>query len=204
MRTWTVLVLVLGIGIAACGGAQGGTSDGGTGGGADGNTGGNTDRRQIGSGKDACDLLQSDAVAPSLGVEWSEVEFKPGSESLDRMGRFLCTAEWQGSSPTELPRVILTVMGEDYSTDAKAVASLESAVTFLVERAKAKAAERGDPMQEDFEQRIDGVGDEAVFVGNNLLVAAGGVRFTINAKVEEPQDDRQRAIEVAQRVAGAL
>lgn len=151
-------------------------------------------------GPAVCAVLESGIVEEVFGVESDSVNYRPGSKYIPHP---LCTASWD----THAASVSLTVFNQTFDSPAAAVASLESAVAKLEEGITVTVRGKERTTQVDFDDWMDGVGDQAAWAPSNkeLLVAANGVRFAVT--VSGAGDDaasKAKAVEVARRVVDAF
>lgn len=144
-----------------------------------------------------CKLLESGLVADVLGAEPADISYRPASKFVPQG---LCTATWQGIE------VALTVIKTQFESNEAAVESLESAVASLEKGLTVTVGGRERTKQVDFEDWMDGVGDQAAWAPalSELSVAANGLRFAVTVRGADDATNRERAIALARKVASSL
>lgn len=104
--------------------------------------------------------------------------------------------------PNSVAEVSVTLVADQFDSAAAAVASLEDAVATLSKGVTVNVGGRDYTEKTSFGDWLDGVGDKAIFSDSGeLLVAAGGKRFSVLVKVaDDPATNRENAIVLAKRI----
>jgi hypothetical protein len=167
--------------------------------------------------------VEVDAPCALLEPIATELFIPPDTETNVReptySGNHLCIISWDipGIDSEESTRralskelrynneISLTMMGTTYGSPEEAVASLESSVASLTEGVTVKAGGREHTAKTEFGDWIEGLGDRAIRKGNSILVATGGIRFTVAASLsDDPAENHAKVDELARRIIDNL
>jgi len=112
----------------------------------------------------------------------------------------------QPKPPIGTSSVSLTLVADVFDSNEAAVENLESAVATLTKGISVEVGGKTHETKMSFGEWMDEPGDKAIFSNKGeLLVAADGRRISVNVSaMADEEQDRQKAIEVAQRVIKAF
>lgn len=184
-----------------------------------------------GRGPVACDVLRSGVLSEVFGADADAAVFEPAGrfvsqalctaawdkpdrealeaarieyESRRGMARIQGRAFDEPLPPYPRYEVSLTIINHGYDSAADAVTDLEGVVAGLTHGGTMQPP-GGDPAELMFEGFIDGVGDQAAWAPRlgELSAAHAGVRYAVVVRgFTGPAENKEKAIEFAQRLAG--
>ncbi|MEZ5313567.1 MAG: hypothetical protein R2862_07885 [Thermoanaerobaculia bacterium] len=185
-------------------------------------------------GEGACDVLRSGPLVAVFGDGAASASFRPGSKyvphplclvSWDKpdhdalvaarsayerdkaMARVQKKPFDRAQPPSDHFEASLTILKQTYRSAAEAVADLESSVAQLEAGITVTVSGKEHTTQLDFDDLSNEVGDRCAWAPKHreLLVAWGGVRFTVSVRgFDDPAQDRAHAVELARAIGAAL
>ena len=188
-----------------------------------------------GVSEDSCAVLENGMVPETFGVDASLVSYRrsvpvksvghvvcsaswenPDKAAMDAAymkklqdwtrDKMAGKKEPMPEAPNSVAQISVTLVATRFDSPAAAVTSLEDAVATLSKGVKVNVGGQEYEKKSSFGDWLDDVGDKAIFSDSGeLLVAAGGKRFSVSVRVsDDPEADRGHAIALARHIMESM